>query len=145
MRWRYRELYWRLRRSVCLTFRRSCCEGRVKACIFIRFPSKIDHHGWRNVVIQVSTPKRVGGGGGLTVYISQCGGRGGISPTSTCNSCDSGRNLYCVTASLAATSARSIPRMSVWARILGSVVRNRRVRRSSRRSVILLNMSMWWR
>ena len=85
----------------------------MKACICKRSPSGIDHHGWRCVATRVSGPKGVGGGGGLTVYMTQCGGRGATSPTSTFSFCDSGRESYCVTAILAAASARSLPRMFV--------------------------------
>jgi len=87
-----------LRRSASLTLCRSCCEGRVKACICRRSPSGIDHNGWRGVAIHVSYPNCVGGSGGLTVYMTQCGGRGGTSSTYTFKFCDSGREAYCVTA-----------------------------------------------
>ena len=60
--------------SVCLILRRSCCEGRVKAYIYRRSPSGIDHHGWLNVAIRISDPNCVGGGGGITVIMTQCGG-----------------------------------------------------------------------
>jgi hypothetical protein len=71
----------------------------VNACICNRSLSRITHHGWRSVADLVSTPKCVGVGLGLTVYMIQCGGRGGISPKQTFSLFDSGRELsYCVTA-----------------------------------------------
>ena len=89
----------------------------MKACIFKRSPSGIDHHGGRNVAIRVPVPICVGGGGSLTVDMNQRGGDA-TSPIYTFSFCDSGRELYCVTAILAAASARSLPRIFVQARIL---------------------------
>jgi len=90
----------------------------MKACICKRPPSGIDHHGWRSVTIRVHVSNCVGDSGGLTVYMTQCGGCGAISLISTFSFCDSDSESYCVTAILAAASLRLKPRMFAWARIL---------------------------
>jgi hypothetical protein len=65
-----------LRNAAALTFRRSCIEGRVNACIWRRSASGIVHHGGRSIA-SLGTVARVGGGVvGLAVYMTQNGGRG---------------------------------------------------------------------
>ncbi len=54
---------------------------------------------------------------GFAVYITQNGGRGAMDPTSTLKVFSAGRVSKSVTASLAAVSARSFPRMWVCALI----------------------------
>ena len=45
----YREVWYRLRKVVVLTFRLKFCEERVKAYIWRRFASGIVHQGERSV------------------------------------------------------------------------------------------------
>jgi len=61
--------------------------------------------------------------GGSDVYITQCLGRGTISPTSTWVVCASGRVSKLRTASFAAASTRSLPLMWECPRIVCRVVR----------------------
>ena len=68
----------------------------------------------------VSARWRGSGGGvvGFAVYITQNGGRGAMDPNSTLKVYSPGRVSKSVTANLlAAVSARSFPRMWVWALI----------------------------
>ena len=132
-----------LRRSTCLTLCLSYCEGRMKACICKCSLFEIDHNGWRSVATRVLVPKCVGGGGGVKMYMTQCGVRGATSPTATFSFCDSGRESYCVMACLAAVLTRLLARMFVWARNLWRVVLNPCRRLSSRRSGNFINNSMW--
>ena len=65
------------------TFCRSWGDGRVNACICSRSASGMVHHGRRRVAHFVPVARAGGGSGGLTVYITQCCGRGAFSPKST--------------------------------------------------------------
>ncbi len=73
----------------------------------------------------LSRPGGEGRGGdvvGFDVYITQNGGRGAMGPTSTLKVFSPGRVSKSVTASLAAVSARSFPRMWVCALIFRRTV-----------------------
>ena len=76
------------------------------------------HHGGRRVACLGPVESAGGGVVGLAVYMTQKGGRGAVAPMSTRIVCAGGSLSKSVTASFAAASARSLPRMFVWARSL---------------------------
>ncbi len=81
--------------------------------------------------------------GGVAVYMIQYSGRGAISPMSTRNVWFDGKVSKLRTASLAAASTRSFPRMLVCALILWRVVLRPYSRfLASRRSTILSSRVM---
>ena len=80
----------------------------------------------------------------LDVYTTEWVGRGVVPPISTRNVCDGGSVSNCVTASLAAASARSLPRILVWALMLWRDLRKPADRLVSIRSVMLPIKSLWW-
>ena len=118
----YIEVWCRLRRVAARTFCRSCCDGRVKACIWRWFASGIVHHGGRRVACLGHVARAGVGVGGSIVYMAQNGGRGAIALISTLCGWSGGRVSKFVTASLADASARSLPRMCVCALIFRRVV-----------------------
>ena len=132
-----------LRSVAALTFCLSCCDGRVNACIWRRFASGIVHHGGRRVACRGPVERAGVGVGGSAVYMTQNGGRGAIAPISTRCVWSEGRVSKFVTASLAAASARSLPRMLVCALIFRRVVEKSFSLRSSRSCEMLLSRSMW--
>ncbi len=111
-----------LRRVAALTFCLNCCEGRVKAYICKRSAFGIVHHGGRRVACLGPVARAGVGVGGLAVYMTQNGGLGAIVPTSTLIVWSRGRVSKVVTANLAASCARSLPRMCVCALIFRRVV-----------------------
>jgi len=98
-------------------FFRICCDGRVNAGICRRSASRMVHHGrWvEGQLLKVAG--EIVKVGGLAVNITQCLGRGAFSPTSTRIVWAYGRVSKLRTASFAAASARSFPRMRVCPRI----------------------------
>ncbi len=81
----YREVWCMQRNVAALTFCRSWCDGRVKACILSRSSSGMVHHGGRRVACLGPVESASGGVVGLAVYMTQKGGRGAIAPMSTRN------------------------------------------------------------
>jgi hypothetical protein len=67
-----------------------------------------------------------------------------VSSTTILNVCDGRSVSKCVPASLAAASARSLPRILVWTLILWRVLRRLATLLASRRSVMLPRRSLWW-
>jgi hypothetical protein len=141
---RYREVWWSSRSIACLTLARSCWDGLVKACIWRRSSSGMVHHALVGVGRTCWFPRLSAGAGGWGVYITQCCGRGALSPMSTRMHWCGGRFSKLVTASLAAASARSLPRMLVWALILCRAVWCPASFLVSRRSVMLSRRIEWW-
>ena len=82
--------------------------------------------------------------GGLDVYMTQYFGRGAISLISTRVVWAGGRVSKLRTASFAAASARSFPRMLVCPRILCRVFRKPSDALAFSSSVMLCKRSMWW-
>ncbi len=68
-----------IRRVAALTFCLSCCEGRVRACIWRRSASGTVHNGARRVACLGLVARAAVGVGGLAVYMTQNGGRGAIA------------------------------------------------------------------
>ena len=85
----------------------------MKTCIWRRSSSGIVYHGGKRVACRGLVAWAGGGVCGLVVYMTQNGGRGAIAPTSSRRVCSDGTVSKSVTASLAAASARSLPRMWV--------------------------------
>jgi len=85
----------------------------VKACIYRRSASGMVNHGRRSVAQLLLVDRAGSGGGGLAEYMTQCIGQGAVSPITTRSVCGGGSVSKCVTARLAAVSARSLPRILV--------------------------------
>ena len=90
----------------------------MKACICRRSASGLAHQGRRRVAQSVPVEQAGIGDCGLAVYMTQWVGRGVVSPISTRSVCDGGSVSKCVTTNLAATSARSLPRILVRALVV---------------------------
>jgi hypothetical protein len=113
----YREVWWRLLRVAALTLCLYWLEGRVSACICRRSASGMVHHGGRRVEFLGLAASAGVGVVGLAVYMTHDGGRGAVAPISARSVCSGGSLSKFATASLAAVSARSLPRICVRALI----------------------------
>ena len=103
----------------------------------MRPTSEMLHHERRRVAQLVPVYRAGCGGGGLAEYMTQWIGRGDVSPISTRRVCGGGSVSKCVTASMAAASARSFARILVWALVMWRVVRRPANRLVSRKLVVL--------
>ncbi len=80
------------------------------------------HHGGLSVAVCGPVARKMGGVGGVSVYITQNSGRSAYLPMVTVTFWCSGMSPKAVTTRLAASSARSLPSMFVCPLILWSLV-----------------------
>ncbi len=81
----------------------------MKACMHSLSPSGMVHEGWRSVAESGPVANRMGGVGGVLVYITQYGGRSACRPMVTVSFWFSGMPSQSATTLLAAASAKSLP------------------------------------
>ncbi len=84
--------------------------------------SEMVHQGWRSAAESGPMANRMGGVGGVLVYITHYGGRSACRPMVTVSFWFSGMPSQSATTLLAAASARSLPLMFVCPRILCIIV-----------------------
>ncbi len=94
----------------------------MKACMHSLSSSGMVHQGWCSVAESGPAANRMGGVGGVLVYITQYGGRSACRPMVTARGQVLGMPFQSATTLLAAASAKSLPLMFVCPRILSSVV-----------------------
>ncbi len=116
----------------------------MKACIHSLSSSGMVHQGWRSVAESGHVANRMGGVGGVLVYITQYGGCSACRPIVTASFWFSGMPSQSATTLLAAASARLLPLMFVCSRILCSIVGSPSSALYRRESIIAVMSGLWW-
>ena len=116
----------------------------MKACMHSLSSSGIVHQDWHCVTESGPVASRMGGVGGVLVYIIQSGGRSACRPMVTVSFWFSGMPSQSATTLLAAASARSLPLMFECPRILGSIVGSPSSALYRRESTIAVMSGLWW-
>ncbi len=116
----------------------------MKACMHSLSSSGMVHQGWRSVAESGPMASRMGGVGGVLVYITQYGGRSACRPMVTASFWFSGMPSKSATIFLAAAFARSLPLMFVCPRILCSIVGSPSSALYRRKSTIAVMSGLWW-
>ncbi len=115
----------------------------MKACMHSLSSSGMVHQGWRSVAESGPMANRMGGVGGVLVYITQCGGRLAFRPMVTASFWFSEMPSQSATTFLAAASARSLLLMFVCPRTLRSIVGSPSSALYRRESTIAVMSGLW--
>ena len=116
----------------------------MKACMHSLSSSGMVHQGWRIVAESGHVANRMGGVGGVLVYITQYGGRSACRPIVTLSFWLAGMPSQSATTLLAAASARSLPLMFVCPLPLRNVVGSPSSDLYRRSSTIAAMSGLWW-
>ena len=116
----------------------------MKACMHSLSSSGMVHQGWRSVAESGPVANRMGGVGGVLVYITQYGGRSTCRSIITASFWFSGMPSQSATTLLAAASARSLSLMFVCPLTLRNVVGRPSSDLYRRSSTIAAMSGLWW-
>ncbi len=116
----------------------------MKACMHSLSSSGMVHQGWRSVAESGPVANRMGGVGGVLVYITQYGSRSACRPMVTVSFWFSGMPSQSATTLLAEASAMSLHVTFVCPRILCSIVGSPSSTLYKRESTIAVMSGFWW-